>query len=549
MNYLNALSQIVPSSETSAKSPDTPSESMEVDMNREETMLINNLTDKAIVLTAVEKARIYRPWSYSVIIKLTRRKINHAYLKNRLSVLWKPTEELILIDLGSDYFIVQFLKKENLQTTLQKVSWFINGAFLSVRKWHPNVAASEANETVSAIWIRLPELPTEYYDHSILTKIGSKLGKLVKTDICTSTTLRGRYARICIEVPMGVPVKKHIYIGSLKQFIVYEGADILCTNCGMIGHTLGMCHNRCTIPATMLPEETTDTTPQTQTPHNECSKEDWQVVNFKKRTKNNQFKVASRSMDESTSFKSLPRTRGISVTYHQHLPEDTAVRVDNTDTSKSTDYQTTKYIVKSKDMFIPSTSKEGSPTQSKIKDTNYHKNIPRSSNSKPTLNSPQNIENGPDAILAKLESKVPGMSEGSMLIYSTPKAPLNPNPTSWVEIDLQVQALVTHVYFEDRQVMCVISTPELLSYLALEGIRREMELYNSHIWMSIVLQAPINFPVPTIPFFTWIIEDPTFGNAGGLAVMWDDSILELDEIATTNQEIHAIVKVRDNNDT
>lgn len=98
---------------------------------------------------------------------------------------------------------------------------------------------------------------------------------------------------------------------------------------------------------------------------------------------------------------------------------------------------------------------------------------------------------------------VPGMSEGSMLIYSTPKAPLNPNPTSWVEIDLQVQALVTHVYFEDRQVMCVISTPELLSYLALEGIRREMELYNSHIWMSIVLQAPINFPVPTIPFFTW----------------------------------------------
>lgn len=49
--------------------------------------------------------------------------------------------------------------------------------------------------------------------------------------------------------------------------------------------------------------------------------------------------------------------------------------------------------------------------------------------------------------------------------------------------------------------------------------------------------------------FNRIIGVPTVGNAGGLAVMWDDSILELDEIATTDQEIHVIIKVRHNDVT
>lgn len=116
--------------------------------------------------------------------------------------LWKPTKELILIDLGNDYFIVKFLKEENMSTTIQKGSWFINGAFLSVRRWNPNFVAPTTTENYLAIWVRLPELPTKYYDHQILSNIGSKLGKLIKTDLCTSVTLKGRYARICIEVPL-----------------------------------------------------------------------------------------------------------------------------------------------------------------------------------------------------------------------------------------------------------------------------------------------------------------------------------------------------------
>lgn len=49
--------------------------------------------------------------------------------------------------------------------------------------------------------------------------------------------------------------------------------------------------------------------------------------------------------------------------------------------------------------------------------------------------------------------------------------------------------------------------------------------------------------------FNRIIEVPAVGNAGGLAVLWDDSLLELDDIATTDQEIHTLVKVRHKHDS
>ncbi|KAF3670930.1 putative acyl carrier protein 1, chloroplastic-like [Capsicum annuum] len=43
--------------------------------------------------------------------------------------------------------------------------------------------------------------------------------------------------------------------------------------------------------------------------------------------------------------------------------------------------------------------------------------------------------------------------------------------------------------------------------------------------------------------FNRVVEVPTVGNAGGLTVLWDDPILELLDVATTDQEIHAIMKV------
>lgn len=124
---------------------------------------------------------------------------------------------------------------------LHEGPWFVLNHFLPVRQWEPKFLASEAELTYSAIWSGLPELTTEFYDLEILQKVGSKLGKLLKIDTCTSTATRGRYARICIEVAIEKPLKTHVFIGSHKQIIHYEGLNLLCVSCGRLGHHTRIC--------------------------------------------------------------------------------------------------------------------------------------------------------------------------------------------------------------------------------------------------------------------------------------------------------------------
>ncbi|XP_019253973.1 PREDICTED: uncharacterized protein LOC109232674 [Nicotiana attenuata] len=194
-----------------------------------------------IPLSLEEKNRLYTPWKHAVIIKVFGRKVGHQLLRQKIYAQWKPTENLPLIDLGSHFFLIKFQKEENKLHALQDGPWFISNHFLSVRQWEPKFMASETKITYSAIWLRLPELPTEFYDLQILKKLGNKIGKLLTVDTCTSTTTRGRYARLCIEVPLDQPFKTHLFISSHKQTILYEGLNMLYINCGRLGHNQRAC--------------------------------------------------------------------------------------------------------------------------------------------------------------------------------------------------------------------------------------------------------------------------------------------------------------------
>lgn len=153
--------------------------------------------DEAICLTLEDKVRLYTPWENAVIIKLFGRRCNHQYLKAKLSALWKLKENLTLIDLGDDFYTIKFDLKESQSKVLREGPWFVTGHFISVRKWEPNFVPSGYQIDSTAIWLRLPQLPTEFYDKKILERVGRKIGTLLKIDSCTSSTLREVRENLC----------------------------------------------------------------------------------------------------------------------------------------------------------------------------------------------------------------------------------------------------------------------------------------------------------------------------------------------------------------
>lgn len=172
---------------------------------------------KSIVLSQEDNQRIYTPWKYSLIIKLMGLRITHQYLRTKLQQLWKIMDQVPLIDLRTDYYILKFRNVEQINLVLNKGPWFINGRYLFIQKWVPNFIPKKDILSTSAIWIRLPQLPTEYYDSLLLHQVGNSIGQLLKIDACTSSTLRGRYARLCVQIAFANPVPNWIKIGNHLQ--------------------------------------------------------------------------------------------------------------------------------------------------------------------------------------------------------------------------------------------------------------------------------------------------------------------------------------------
>ena len=149
--------------------------------------------------------------------------------------------KLDCVDLGQEFFLVRFSVKEDCKAVLRNGPWFIGENFLSIRPWEPNFKPTEANISSVAVWVRLNELPIEYYHVEALQLIGSALGKVLRLDTHTASESRGRFARLCIQVDIGKPLTTALLIGGKEQPVCYEGIQRLCFACGRIGHRRENC--------------------------------------------------------------------------------------------------------------------------------------------------------------------------------------------------------------------------------------------------------------------------------------------------------------------
>ena len=167
----------------------------------------------AVALSKEDKERIRAPWTSSLIVKSFGRSLGYMFLLSKIRELWRPSGRTDCIDLGHDFFLIKFECKEDIDKVLKGGPWFIGQQFLTIRLWEPEFKAFEASFSSVAVWIRLLELPIEYYDLVVLRKIGEAIGPVLRIDAHTANGARGRFARLCVQVNLDKPLIKTVKIG------------------------------------------------------------------------------------------------------------------------------------------------------------------------------------------------------------------------------------------------------------------------------------------------------------------------------------------------
>nr|POF21185.1 uncharacterized protein CFP56_06985 [Quercus suber] len=195
----------------------------------------------AVNLTPDTRRSIRARWSHALIVKVYGRTVGFHFLRSKIMGLWKPAGRLDCVDLGRDFFLIKFGLVEDFENVIKGGPWFIGGHFLTIRAWEPNFKPANAVCSLVAVWVRLPELPFEYYDPGVLKEIGNAIGPVLRVDSNTASEARGRFARICIQVSLDKPLVTSILLEGVVQEVLYEGINTLCFSCGRVGHRRECC--------------------------------------------------------------------------------------------------------------------------------------------------------------------------------------------------------------------------------------------------------------------------------------------------------------------
>ena len=185
-----------------------------------------------------------------------------------------------------------------------------------------------------AVWVRLPGLPVEYYDLTILKEIAAKIGPVLRINAHTAAERHGRYARVCVQLNLDKPLLRRLRIGKLKQEIQYEGLNLFCQTCGKIKESSSKCPclvDASAIKSTLNLNNLTSTPSQQDPVVNQSAKEGkieeegWTIV-LPRKPKNKLSKPPQFSKNHFGKMREAPRSSEVPSTDKGNLKPQTSQR-------------------------------------------------------------------------------------------------------------------------------------------------------------------------------------------------------------------------------
>jgi hypothetical protein len=176
------------------------------------------------------------PWKDAIVVKLLGKTLGYNTMRDRLQKIWKLQGGFEIMDNDNGFYMVKFDLAADKEKVITGGPWLIFDHCLAISHWSPEFASQDAKVDRTIVWVRFPGLNLVYYDESFLLAMASAIGSPIKVDSNTLKVERGKFARVCVEIDLTVPVVGKIWVNGHWYKVQYEGLHLICTNCGCYGH-------------------------------------------------------------------------------------------------------------------------------------------------------------------------------------------------------------------------------------------------------------------------------------------------------------------------
>ena len=166
-------------------------------------------------------------------------------LSDKIGKLWKTSDGWKMVPLGKGYYDFHFDSADDLRKIWAAGTINLKPGLLRLSQWTKDFKYLAQKQTHVSLWIRLVELPQEYWLERTLKEIASAVGTPIDIDGPTRNHTFGHYARILVDIDLSKRAYDEILVERegfvFKVEVQYERRPLFCHHCFTIGHNVSTC--------------------------------------------------------------------------------------------------------------------------------------------------------------------------------------------------------------------------------------------------------------------------------------------------------------------
>jgi len=166
-------------------------------------------------------------------------------LKAKLQHLWPQLKNWNIIPLGKGFFEFNFQSLEDMKKIWSIGAVNLQPGLMRFFCWTKDFTPKAQAQTHTQIWVRLIQLPQEYWGKQTIYEITSGLGTPLTIDEATQCRRFGLFVRVLVDVNLSDKLFESVIIEreghALTIAVQYEKLPSFCVHCKSIGHSVQFC--------------------------------------------------------------------------------------------------------------------------------------------------------------------------------------------------------------------------------------------------------------------------------------------------------------------